>query len=96
MDVLQGVLETSPNAVVAVDEAGVVRQADRHVPNVLGYSSSEIEGMVVEDRLLEEDRAHHVEDRAAYMEQPDTRPMGRGWISMESQSKVRPFQLRSA
>lgn len=76
MDVLQEVLEASPNAVLAIDKDGVIREANRNVSDVLGYSPAEIEEMVVEDLLLEEDRDHHVDYREEYMQQPEPRPMG--------------------
>lgn len=76
MDILREVLEASPNAVLAVDEGGVIQKANRNVTDVFGYTPSEIEGAVVEDMLLEEDREHHVDYREAYMGDPEPRPMG--------------------
>jgi PAS domain S-box-containing protein len=77
MESLQGVLEASPDAVLVVDEEGVIQQANRNVPMVLGYSPTEIEGKVVEELLLEKDRHDHVQFRQEYMADPESRPMGR-------------------
>lgn len=74
MDLLEGVLETSPDAVLVVDEEGVIRQANRNVSEVLAYSPRELEGRGVEDLLFEEDRDKHVRFREEYMEDPEARP----------------------
>lgn len=77
MDALEGVLEASPDAVLVVDQDGVIRQANRNVSEVLGYSPSDLEGRVVEDLLREADREKHVQFREEYMADPEARPMGR-------------------
>lgn len=78
MGIFQGLLEASPDAVLVVDEKGVIQRANRNVSAVLGYSPTELEGKVVEELLLEEDREHHVEFRQDYIADPEPRPMGRG------------------
>ena len=76
MDDLRGVLEASPDAVLVVDDEGVIQRANRHVPEVLGYAPEELEGEDVEELLLKEDRQHHVGFRQEYIEDPEPRPMG--------------------
>lgn len=49
MTVPQSLLDAVPDAVLIVDSDGVVQRANRNVPNVLGYSPSDIEGMEVEN-----------------------------------------------
>ena len=78
MDVLQGVLDASPDAVLVVDAEGTIRQANRNVTAVLGYEPETLEGRVVEDLLRADDREHHAEHRRVYMGDPEPRPMGRG------------------
>ncbi len=77
MDLLEGVLEASPDAVLVVDDEGIIRQANRNVSDVLAYSPSELEGRHVEDLLFEEDRQKHIQYREEYMADPTARPMGR-------------------
>ncbi|MFB6353034.1 MAG: nitrogen regulation protein NR(II) [Halobacteriales archaeon] len=77
MDALRRVIEASPDAVVLVDEDGVIREANRNVEAVLGYTRAELEGSVVEKLLLADDRAHHVQYREDYFADPEPRPMGR-------------------
>jgi PAS domain S-box-containing protein len=74
----EGVLEASPDAVLIVDEAGVIQTANRHVSEVLGFAPQELEGMMVEELLLEADREGHVDSRQEYLQSPEPRPMGRG------------------
>jgi PAS domain S-box-containing protein len=77
METIQGVLEASPDAVLIVDSEGIIRRANRNVPDVLGYDSQELEGVVVEELLFEADRDSHVAFRQEYMDSPEPRPMGR-------------------
>jgi PAS domain S-box-containing protein len=74
----EGVLEASPDAVLIVDEAGVIQTANRHVSEVLGFAPQELEGMMVEELLREADREGHADSRQAYLQSPEPRPMGRG------------------
>jgi PAS domain S-box-containing protein len=74
----EGALEASPDAVIVVDEEGMIRQANRHVPDVLGFTQEELEGRSVEELLRDEDREDHVRFRREYMASPEPRPMGRG------------------
>ena len=76
MDDLRGVLEASPDAVLVVDDEGIIQRANRHAHDVLGYSPRELEGEVVEELLLKEDRDHHVQFRQGYVDDPEPRPMG--------------------
>lgn len=77
MEDLFGVLNVSPDAVLIVDEEGVIQQANQNVEQVLGYDPDEIEGLVVEELLFDEDRENHVQYRREYMASPEPRPMGR-------------------
>jgi PAS domain S-box-containing protein len=72
------VLEASPDAVLIVDEGGVIQTANRHVSEVLGFASQELEGMMVEELLREADREGHADSRQEYLQSPEPRPMGRG------------------
>jgi PAS domain S-box-containing protein len=72
------VLEASPDAVIVVDEEGVIQRANRHAPEVLGFTPEELEGRSVEELLLKDDREDHVRLRREYMASPEPRPMGRG------------------
>jgi PAS domain S-box-containing protein len=74
---LREALQASPDAVLLVDDAGVIRWANRNVPSVLGFSPAELEGTSVEELLLEKDREAHVRFRREYMDSPEPRPMGR-------------------
>jgi PAS domain S-box-containing protein len=74
----EGVLEASPDAVLIVDEAGVIQTANRHVSEVLGFAPQELEGTMVEELLREADREGHVDSRQEYLQSPEPRPMGRG------------------
>jgi PAS domain S-box-containing protein len=72
------VLDSSPSAVVAVDEQGTIRYVNGRVAALFGYQPAEVLGqpveMLVPSVLLE----RHVRHRAEYAEKPFARPMGTG------------------
>mgnify|MGYP006295463627 CR=1 FL=1 len=77
MHPLQGFLEASPDAVLVVDEGGVIQRANRKVTAVLGYEPEALLGTAVEGLLREADREDHVRFRRDYVADPEPRPMGR-------------------
>ncbi|MHC3439432.1 PAS domain-containing sensor histidine kinase [Natrialbaceae archaeon A-gly3] len=76
MEQFRGLLKASPDAVLVVDEEGVVCHANRNVEDVLGYAPEGIRGKPVERLLPVKDRDRHVEHRETYLESPEPRPMG--------------------
>ena len=71
-------LEASPNAVVAVDDAGTVLFANSSVERVFGWSPPALIGQAIEVLVPERTRAAHTGHRAAFLGKPEPRPMGLG------------------
>lgn len=74
----RGLLETAPDAIVIVNEEGLIQLVNKKAEIIFGYQRLEmihekIE-MLLPFRLLET----HVQHRTGYLADPSSRPMGRG------------------
>ena len=67
-----------PDALIAVTCDGTVVQANEQAQRLFGYRPDELTGQSVDILLPERVRAAHREDRATYMAEPRSRPMGVG------------------
>ncbi len=67
-----------PDAIVTSDRAGIIRQVNRRLADMFGYSENELIGARVEILLPEELRKDHVHHRDDFHRNPTIRPMGRG------------------
>ncbi|MYC87266.1 MAG: PAS domain S-box protein [Gemmatimonadales bacterium] len=72
------VFEASPDAMLVVDRAGVIRDLNRQAVMMFGWSREEIEGSPVERLVPAASRDLHRGHRRRYAEAPRARPMGRG------------------
>ena len=72
------VVEAAPNAMVMVDEAGLIVMVNAQVERVFGYPRAELLGQPVETLVPERLRGHHPALRAAFFAHPQARPMGAG------------------
>jgi PAS domain S-box-containing protein len=69
-------LEAVPDALLGVDEAGVIRLANRQGESLFGYERDDLIGMPVEHLVPESLRLVHHGHRQEYNAAPRTRPMG--------------------
>ncbi|MEO7664289.1 MAG: PAS domain S-box protein [Candidatus Limnocylindrales bacterium] len=74
----RAVLEASPNAMIAIDEHGLMIYANPQVEVTFGYGRDEVIGEPVEMLLPDRVSARHVTHRNGFMAQPVARPMGIG------------------
>ncbi len=74
----EALVAASPDAIVAVNAAGVIVQANPAVEKLFGYPPGDLVGRPVEVLLPEALGAAHVAHREAYSAGPRTRPMGAG------------------
>jgi protein-histidine pros-kinase len=77
-DLFRGLLESAPDAVVIVDEAGIVVLANRRVVPMFGYEPDELLGRSVEILVPERYRVGHQAQREGFLRDPVVRPMGSG------------------
>ena len=69
-------LETLPDAVVAVDEAGIIVHANSQVQELFDYDRSELIGQSIELLVPERYRRQHHRHREGFAQAPKTRRMG--------------------
>lgn len=72
------VIESMPNALVAVDGRGQIVLANSQAERMFGYSRVELIGQPVEVLVPERFRGQHPAYRSAFMGSPRARPMGMG------------------
>jgi len=72
----EGVLQSSPDAMVIVDGRGTIVMVSRQTENVFGYAAQEMIGRPVEMLIPEEVRDRHPRYVAEFFAQAAVRPMG--------------------
>ena len=71
-------LESAPDAMVIVDDSGIIDLVNEQAQVLFGYRRSEMLGQSVEMLLPESKRAGHVAHRRHFAAAPSLRPMGQG------------------
>jgi PAS domain S-box-containing protein len=74
----RGLVETAPDAVIAVDRDGRIVLVNAQAERLLGYDRAELVGQPVELLVPEHARDRHPDLRNLYMGDPHSRPMGAG------------------
>lgn len=77
-DLLRGVLDSAPDAMVIIDTSGSIVFANRRVSALFEYEPNELIGQSVECILPERFRDRHVAHRKGYVSNVRVRPMGSG------------------
>ncbi|UTH72815.1 sensor histidine kinase [Chromobacterium sp. IIBBL 290-4] len=72
------VVQESPNAMVMVNESGVITLFNRLAELLFGYRGGELLGMQMERLVPERFRKQHGQLRQRFQHQPEARPMGVG------------------
>ena len=76
-----GLLEAAPDAIVGVDEDGVIVLVNAQTERLFGYPRDELLGRPVELLVPEAVRPFHPRHRDTYMQEPTPRPMG-DWMEL--------------
>ena len=74
----RGLLESAPDAIVIVDDEGVISIVNAQAERLFGFSREELIGRPVDLLVPERFQAGHGERRAGYTADPHARPMGSG------------------
>jgi PAS domain S-box-containing protein len=74
----RGLMESAPDAIVIVDEQGVIVLVNARAEELFGYERAELIGEPIEILLPRGLRRRHVADRELFMSEPRARPMGAG------------------
>lgn len=75
---MRGVLESAPDAMVVVEPGGRIQVVNSRTEQLFGYTRQELLGMSVDDLVPDSLRAGHSGHRARYFRDPQVRPMGQG------------------
>jgi PAS domain S-box-containing protein len=75
----RGVLEAAPDAIVLVDQRGLIALVNSETERLFGYARHELIGQLIELLVPERFRATHPSHRTRYVSDPRTRPMGSGF-----------------
>ncbi|WP_049820106.1 hybrid sensor histidine kinase/response regulator [Bradyrhizobium japonicum] len=76
----RGVLAASPDAVIMVSAAGVIKFASDRVTDIFGYAPEELVGNSIEMLIPERFRSEHSSQLKAYFRKPTSRMMGGGML----------------
>jgi PAS domain S-box-containing protein len=74
----QGFLDAAPDAMVSVDNDGVIQLVNRQAETLFGYERGELIGQLLEVLVPARFRAAHPRHRTGYFAEPRPRPMGVG------------------
>ncbi len=77
-ELLSSFVALMPDAAVVVDEAGEIVAANRRAEQLFEYEEGALCGLKVEALIPERARTRHRTQREAFVESPESRPMGRG------------------
>jgi PAS domain S-box-containing protein len=77
-ELLRGLFESAPDAVVVVDSQGRIVLANAQTESLFGYRREELIGQAIEALVPERLRSRHADNRRAYAGHPSVRPMGVG------------------
>ncbi len=72
------IVESLPNAILLVDQKGLIRMGDRLAEPLFAYSRKELIGQTIDFLVPQKCRVHHSGHRANFFAPPSTRSMGTG------------------
>ncbi|HVT14247.1 MAG TPA: PAS domain S-box protein [Fimbriimonadaceae bacterium] len=76
LDLFRSLVETAPDAIILVNEEGVIELANEAAEEMFGYKREELVGLAIEKLVPEDKRFEHVHNRQNYYHDPIKRKMG--------------------
>jgi len=75
-ELARSALEAAPDAMIIIDDQGIIRHANRQLSSLFGYPHDEVIGKRVEQLMPNRFREHHIAHRKQYSRRPWVRTMG--------------------
>ena len=72
------VVESAPNAMVMINQRGVIEMVNAQAERVFGFARDEMLGQSIEMLVPERFRGNHPNLRGSFFHDPESRPMGAG------------------
>ena len=72
------IIESAPDALLCVNDAGVIVLANQQVEHLFGFQRDELVGRLIEQLIPTRAKVVHAQHRAEYLGDPRSRPMGAG------------------
>jgi PAS domain S-box-containing protein len=76
IDILNGVIDATSEAIIVVDERGKIRLANQEAANLFGYDKKVMGTLTVKDLIPQQFREVHDQHRDAYHASPQKKKMG--------------------
>jgi PAS domain S-box-containing protein len=96
LELFRGLVETAPDAILLVNQDGIVQLANVQAEETFGYNSTEMLGLQIELLVPERYRHNHVENRASYHENPVKRRMGEHMATFALRKDGTEFPMATA
>jgi PAS domain S-box-containing protein len=96
LEMFRNLIETAPDAIVIVDESGVVKISNEQAEELFGYGHGEMVGLMVEDLVPDRYRVDHVENRRTYVDNPIKRKMGEHLALVAKKKDSTEFAMAAA
>lgn len=93
-ELLSGVLDVLPDAVVAANENGEIVLANKQAELLFGYPKASLYGNKIEMLMPESVREKHIEHRQGFVAEPRVRPMGVGMVLTARHRSGREFSVQ--
>ena len=89
----RGLLEAAPDAIVIVNQEGIIALINSQTEHMFGYGREELLGKNMEILIPENLRDRHIAHRTSFHESPQTRRIGRGQIISARRKDGREFPV---
>lgn len=96
LELFRGLVETAPDAILLVNEAGTIELANEQAEELFGYERNELLGMAVEELVPARYREAHQENRSQYNSNPVKRRMGEHLATMALRKDGAEFPMATA
>jgi PAS domain S-box-containing protein len=96
LEMFRGLVDTAPDAIIVVDEKGIIQIANELAEDLFGYTQAELRGLSVDELVPPRYRGEHPENRESYMENPVKRRMGEHTATMALRKDGAEFPMATA